>query len=149
MKAIPYEHIDPEIRELVRALNGTNCVVTISSCIGHGTNPVAGVIFEVTDEAAWRDLMLRVLALSQRLAYANLDVYQWHRLDATGDYVVDWLLQVQVHPRNRESSIPEEDRVRTHKSLAIESLVAEMHKWQSGYPATCEGDHRRELPMHQ
>lgn len=73
-KQIPYGCIDPEIVRLVRALNATDCLTTIGSCIGHGAKPAAEVLFKVTDEAPWTRMRHRILAVSQRLNYANIDL---------------------------------------------------------------------------
>jgi len=136
VRTIPYEYIDPEIRDLVRVLNETSCIVTTGSCIGHGTNPVAEIVFNVIDDEAWHSLLPCILAVNYHLDYANVEVYQWHRLSPDGEYLVDWILRVQVHPRNREVTCSEEERIRHYKEMAIESLILEIDKWQVG-SATC------------
>ena len=65
-------------------------------------NPVAEVLFKVTNFWDWEKIMLELLRLSQSIEYANIDVFQWHRLDAEGDYMVDWKLQLVIHPQNAE-----------------------------------------------
>ena len=98
--AIPYEKIDKDIIPLVRVLNATGCLTTTGSCIGHEMNPVAEVLFKVTDSEKWKRVMLRLLHLSRSIDYANIDVFQWHRLGVDGEYIVDWSLQITIHPQH-------------------------------------------------
>lgn len=126
MNGIPYEHIDLDIVELVKVLNAAACVATTGSCFGHGENPIAEVIFKVTNEVGWNRLKQRILLVSQQLNYANIDVYQWHRLTLENELFSDWLLRIEVHPRNSEDTISESKRVLALKMQAIEALIAEI-----------------------
>lgn len=99
---IPYDKIDKEIVPLVRVLNATGCLKTTGSCIGHNGNLIAEVLFKVTNFENWKKIMLKLLHLSQSIEYANIDVFQWHRLNAKGDYMVDWKLQLVIHPQNAD-----------------------------------------------
>lgn len=102
MGRIPYDKIDKEIMPLVEFLNGLECLVTLGSCIGHKMNPVAEVLFKVTDFEKWERVMLELLHLSQSIDFGNIEIYQWYRLSAKGEYIVDWSLQIVIHPQNTE-----------------------------------------------
>jgi hypothetical protein len=63
---LDYSLLEPRIRELVRALNQTDLVETLSSCEGHPESPLC----RVTRPTRWK----RVLPRLQELAQGWLDV---------------------------------------------------------------------------
>lgn len=128
---VPYDKIDPELRSLVRELNLTRCVQTIGCCIGHGTNPVADIIFDVIEPRAWHSLMNDLLWVGRELPKANMDIYQWHRLTPEGTLIVDWVLRIEAHPRSQSSNVAEDLRVLQVKNEAILATILTVKEWQS------------------
>ncbi|MDI9412099.1 MAG: hypothetical protein QM401_00780 [Bacillota bacterium] len=122
---IPYDKLDKDIEPLVRVLNSTGCLATTGSCIGHNVDPVAEVLFKVTDLRKWKKVMLRLLHLSQSIDYANIDVFQWHRLSAEGDYMVDWKLKLVIHPINHEFKY-DSARLLELKKTIISQIIQEL-----------------------
>jgi hypothetical protein len=47
---IPYECIDPEIRTLIETLNNSKYLSTEGCCIGHGTDPISWIVFNVVNQ---------------------------------------------------------------------------------------------------
>jgi len=120
---IPYDNIDPEIRPLIKALNNTSCIVTVGCCIGHSLDPISSVIFYVVDEMEWRKCMLDILRLNSEIREANIEIYQWYRMGDNDRCLVDWKIELQVHPRNSEISEPEEQRIARIKQGVISKIV--------------------------
>lgn len=121
---IPYDKIDPEMRDLIREMNEYDCIETTGCCFGHGTQPAAEVIFDVIDEeGGWGGLRYDILSLNQRLNYANIEVSERFYIDDYGNLRSDWVLRIEAHPRNKEMNTMEEDRVRRVKLQAIAELV--------------------------
>ncbi|WDU82291.1 hypothetical protein [Caloramator sp. Dgby_cultured_2] len=120
---IPYEKIDVELRPLIYELNKTNCLVTIGCCIGHGLTYTSEIFFKVTDENKWIKLMLRLLELNSELKECNINIYQWHRLSYDGLYFVDWKLEIEVHPRNKEAKEEESIRILRIKKRLFKRLL--------------------------
>ena len=52
----------------------------------------------MVNDYAWETLLLKLLRLNEILTTANIDIYQWHRLDPEGKHGVDWLLEITGHP---------------------------------------------------
>lgn len=123
MKKIPYEYIDKEIRQLVKELNSLGCILTIGSCIGHGEDRFAQVLFRVSNEKAWKLIMIELLELGLEIKDANINIYQWHRIDIEGKYLVDWKLEIEAHPRNKEILANEKDRILKIKKEVIEKII--------------------------
>lgn len=121
---IPYDKIDPEMRDLIRAMNEYDCIETTGCCFGHGTDLAASVIFNLYDEEdGWGDLRYNILSVNECLDYANIEVSERFYLDGLGILRSDWVLRIEAHPRNKEVNIAEEDRVGLFKTKAIAELV--------------------------
>jgi hypothetical protein len=121
---IPYDKIDPEMRDLIRVMNEYDCVETTGCCFGHGTDLAASVIFNLYEEEdGWGDLRYNILSVNERLDYANIEVSERFYLDGRGNLRSNWVLRIEAHPRNKEVNIAEEDRVGLFKTKAIAELV--------------------------
>lgn len=95
---IPYDKIDEGMIPLIATMNKTNCITTIGCCIGHKKFEPSEVIFKVVDEQKWEPLMNNILLLNSHIMNANIDIYQWHRLNLEGHHIIDWILRLEVHP---------------------------------------------------
>ncbi|MDD4601476.1 hypothetical protein SDC9_04160 [bioreactor metagenome] len=115
---IPYEKIDHDIIPLIKAMNNCGYIKTLGCCIGHEINKPSEVIFKVIDEKQWQLIMPSILLLNSLLRNANIDVYQWYRLDCDNQHITDWLFKIEVHPGI--ISITEELRI---KKDIIDKLV--------------------------
>src|SRR5919106_6683815 len=69
---LDYSLLEPRIRELVRALNQTDLVETLSSCEGHPESPewwrssgMAYVLCRVTRPTRWKRVLCRLHELAQ------------------------------------------------------------------------------------
>ena len=70
---LDYEHLEPGIRELVRTLNQTDLVETLSSCEGHpesqdwweATGGTAYVLYLMTSPSQWDRVLDRLRQLAQ------------------------------------------------------------------------------------
>ena len=77
-----YEHLEPGIRELVRTLNQTDLVETLSSCEGHPESPdwwestggTAYVLCLVTNSSEWEWVLHRLRQLAQDWKEVKLTV---------------------------------------------------------------------------
>ncbi len=106
-RKILYKNIDQDIRSLAKTLNESGIVKTYASCAGHGSDTAAEIIFKPVDISRWALLKEKLLQLSDQLPDANINIYEWHRIGG-----IDWVLEVQAHPRNRQSLEFEESEVR-------------------------------------
>jgi len=120
---IPYDCIDADMRELIRAMNQGGYIITKGCCIGHGMDLSAEVIFEVLEQNRWHNLMLKLLDLNQNLQKSNIDIFQWHRLRTGGEHYNNWLLKISAHPRTSENSENEDERILKTKQAAIKTII--------------------------
>lgn len=127
-KEIPYKKIDIELRELIKVLNNINCIFTIGCCIGHTKISTSDIFFKVTDIKKWDKYIIKLLELNYRLKESNIDIYEWHRLDSNKNKIKDWVLKLEVHPRNEEANESEEDRVLRIKKYTIQEIIKTIEK---------------------
>ncbi len=125
---IPYEHIDYEMRKLIYILNKTDFIETCGCCIGHNDDPISEVIFKVCDREKWHILMIKLLELGSNMKDANINFYEWHRLDLEGRYLVDWRMTIEAHPRNSEDCEVENKRLLRIKNKAMDSIIKVIEK---------------------
>ena len=124
---IPYEHIDIEMRRLIYELNKLDCLYTIGCCIGHGVDLESDIILKVTNEELWNVIMLKLLRLNNKLKESNINIFKWHRLSLEDQLITDWLIKIQVHPKNKENVENETNRIQRIKKEAINNIINEIN----------------------
>lgn len=123
MSKLPIEKIDKHILPLVIALNQTEAIRTSGSCEGHGLQRTASIIFNVIDTEKWNALLFKLFFLNRDLKESNINLVQRHYLSIENDHIIDWELIVEVHPRNREITEPEDKRILRVKNKTFDQII--------------------------
>ena len=92
-----YEQISKEAEALIKALNKSRIVATLSLNENYDNSKKTTVIFQPVNDQKWERMKDHILILSDDFLNIDINIYQWHR-----SWGVDWVMEFRVSPKDKE-----------------------------------------------